>query len=173
MPLRIFRSNDERIVSIFMVRTSVGVHTRRPCGPRGAQLRQWARGLTASGNRRCGLRCRCTVEGRRAAPHNTYARIAGGIFRGRSHGGGPGCCTCRCLHDGGLSASSCRCCFGHRRFLPLLRTTATRVSSVLATSRLQPGVFIASGVDPTRGLASECNQSGKKTCAVRVRPIGS
>ena len=30
MPLRIFRSNDERIVSIFMVRTSVGVRTRRP-----------------------------------------------------------------------------------------------------------------------------------------------
>ena len=29
MPLRIFRSNDERIVSIFMVRTSVGVRTRK------------------------------------------------------------------------------------------------------------------------------------------------
>ena len=31
---------------------------------------------------------------------------------------GRGLCACGCLHDGGLSASDCPCCFGYRRFAP-------------------------------------------------------
>jgi hypothetical protein len=152
MPLRIFRSNDERIVSIFMVRTSVGVHTRRALwstwrtvAPVGA----WVNSVGETDAVDYGAGAPWRAEELLLTILMPGLRVG---FSGGDHTGAvPVVARAAASMMEGCRRAAARCCFGHRRFLPLLRTTATRVSSVLATSRLQPGVFIASGVDPTRG----------------------
>ena len=72
----------------------------------------------------------------------------------------------------GCRRAAVRCCFGYRRFLPLLRVTLATRPRLLGAGNFSSATrrihHVRGGHDP-RGLASECNQSGKKICAVTAR----